>query len=609
MLAKVNICDEICDEFTHLLIDSQWNHYHKALQINMMCIFLTLLTYKFIIHSLYYLMTTNMKRIFKLLTVGVLALLSLPASAANVDVAGARSNANQFIKSHRNIKALQTAATADLKLAYTQPSRVAPQANAYYAFNIVGGGFVIVAGEDRAAPVLGFSDQGHLDFNNLPENVQALLRCYQEEIEYLQSHPSLSMAPAVQADMGNGVAPLIKSHWGQEMPYCLQCPIYQGEYCVVGCVATAMTQVMHYWQYPTSSPEINSYYCYDIGQTLQALPETSFEYAKMLNSYCHWDWDQSALIQDTYTDEQAQAVAKLARYCGQAVKMGYSPDGSGAYVDDQLAAMKLFGYNNNARQVSRSGWFGFEYYTTAEWLAMVKTELDAGRPILYSATDPAAGGHAFVCDGYNSEGLLHFNFGWYGTCDGWFVSTALNMTHRDGDELHFNSGHEMLLDVEPPSYCVISADNISVQDDLLVLGEDMSIKASGVNIRTTNPQINLLFSICNDSGRRLANSETLNVTLDGYQQGSDLTSVMRIPTSLGEGNYQLVFFYYITMPRVPTTINCDCGELNVVGHLAKYNKPFSIGDVTMTIQYLLDGSHPILTIDDVTTLINHLLQQ
>ena len=82
---------------------------------------------------------------------------------------------------------------------------------------------------------------------------------------------------------------------------------------------------------------------------------------------------------------------------------------------------------------------------------MIKTELDASRPILYSASDTnGAGGHAFICDGYNTDGKFHFNFGWYGTCDGWYVSTALNMTHRDGDYLKFNSGHEMLIGIEPP---------------------------------------------------------------------------------------------------------------------------------------------------------------
>ena len=498
--------------------------------------------------------------------------------------------------------------TADIKLAHAEASKVAPDANAYYAFNIDGGGFIIIAGDDRASQVLGYSDRGHLDFNKLPDNFKALMDGYKEEIEYLQSHPELNVTPAIRSTRGTGVEPLIKSHWGQETPYCLQCPTYNGEYCVVGCVATAMAQVMYYWKYPTSSPELNSYYCYDIGQTVPALPETNFNYSKMLPSYCHWDWDLSELIQDTYTDEQAQEVAKLSRYCGQAVHMGYSPEGSGAYTSDQLDAMKKFGYSSNARDVTRSSWWGTSY-STAEWEAMVKEELDKRYPILYAANDPAAGGHAFICDGYNSEGLLHFNFGWYGTCDGWYVSTALNMTHRDGDYLRFNSGHEMLLGVVPPTYCLISADGLQASSDLLILGENMDVQATNVNIMTTNTTVNLMFTLNNDTGRRVATSAAINVNPNEFEQGSTLGSPIMLPTDLGTGSYDVQFHYYNSTPRMSTRIDCEGGELNVVGHLAKYNAAFNIDDVATLIDYLLKGTHPTATIDDLSELIDILLHE
>ena len=547
-----------------------------------------------------------MKKIIRLFTLGALSLLFFHAGAANIDATAAKSKANQFLKQQSHKPSLRSVAMSDLKLAHVQQSSTANGANAYYAFNIVGGGFVIVAGDDRATPILGYSDQGHLDFGKLPENVQALLRGYQEEIEFLQSHPTYKVPTAIHATGGKSVEPLIKSHWGQEMPYNLQCPTYNGQYCVVGCVATAMTQVLHYWQYPTSCNGINSYYCYDLGQTVPALPETSFDYSKMLNSYCHWDWDNSQLVQDTYTDAQAQAVAKLARYCGQAVQMGYSPEGSGAYVFEQLDAMKDFGYSS-AEDVSRSGWWGTEYYSTEEWEAMVKEQLDAKHPILYSASDPSAGGHAFVCDGYNADGMLHFNFGWYGTCDGWYASTALNMTHRDGEELHFNSSHEMLINLVPPTYCVVTADGITSSNDLIILGEDMDVMASNVNIMTTYPYINIIFSVCNDKSSRVVNSYASYISLTDYEQGSDLTNSITLPTTLKEGSYSVNIYYYTSMPRTAVLINCDGGQLNVVGHLAKYNAPFKIDDVTAVIQYLLEGSYEILNIDDVTKLINYLL--
>lgn len=537
------------------------------------------------------------------------AMLALQSSANNIDASVARNVANTFLKQQTSSnKMFRSASLSDIKLVHAEKSNTVANANAYYAFNIDGGGWVIVAGEDRANQVLGYSDQGSLNFSNLPDNFKALMNSYKEEIEYLQAHPELDVKPKLNSSSDIVVKPLITAIWGQETPYNNQCPTYQGERCVVGCVATAMTQVMYYWKYPTTSPALNSYYCYEIGQTIPSLPETTFEYSKMLTSYCHWDWDQSALIQDTYTDEQAEAVAKLARYCGQAVRMSYHPDGSGAYTSDQLSGMKKFGYSSSAQDVSRSSWWN-NNYTNEQWEAMIREELDARRPILYSASDVnGAGGHAFVCDGYDSNNMFHFNFGWYGTCDGWYKSTALNMTHRDGEALKFNTGHEMLTGVEPPTYCIIETDGINAPSDLLVLGEEMPVEALNLNIFTTNTMLNFIFSINNTTGRLMASSNAVNVTTADYTQGSTLSNTIVLPTTLEPGTYNLKFSYYISSPRVLTAINCDCGQLNVIGHCAKYNAPFTIEDITHAIDYLLDGTHPGLTINDVTSLIDALLE-
>ena len=551
-------------------------------------------------------MKTTQKKCAWLLA--TMAIISLSASAANIDATTARATANSFIKQHavKSPGSIMAPSLNDIKLVHAQESSAVAGAHDFYAFNITGGGFVIIAGEDRANQVLGYSDNGCLDFNNLPENLKALLKGYQEEIEYLQVHPSLDVKPAIRSNGGIVVAPLIKSHWGQQMPYNLQCPIYNGEYCVVGCVATAMSQVMHYWQYPQSSPALNSYYCYDINQTVPALPETTFEYSKMLNSYCHWDWDKSELIQDTYTDEQAQAVAKLARYCGQAVHMGYSPEGSGAYVSDQLSAMITFGYSSDASDVTKSFWW-FDNYTTEEWEAMMRAELDAAHPILYSASDPDAGGHAFVCDGYDQQGLFHFNFGWFGTCDGWYVSTALNMTHRDGDELHFNSSHEMLIGVVPPTYCVINTDALTANGDLLVLGEDLNPCASNLNILSTNSYLNLRFSLLNQSGRIMTSSNAVKVTAAEYAQTNTITGELILPNTLEPGIYYLKLYYYASSPRLATQVNCEAQNLYVVGHVAKYGSSFQVDDVVTLIDYVLSGEKNNVDIQDVIKVIDSVL--
>ena len=554
-------------------------------------------------------MTINMKRILCLWAVAAFAMLSFSAGAANVDANAARHAANNFVKHQAAVSpgSFRGTALVDLTMVHAQPSKAVAGANDYYAFNVKGGGFVIIAGEDRAPQVLGYSDKGRIDFNNLPAPLQDLLSGYENEIEFLQTYKDDDLVPAtISFNANRGVQPLIKTNWGQEMPYYLQCPLENGEYCVVGCVATAMAQVMKYWQFPTSCEAISGYGGgWWGGMTVPALPATTFNYSLMLDSYCHWDWDNSVLVQDTYTDAQAQEVAKLGRYCGQAVEMDYSPEGSGAYTSDQLAAMKTFGYNQNAQYVQKSSWYG-NSYTTAQWEAMIRTELDAGRPVLYAANDPSAGGHAFICDGYNSDNKYHFNFGWYGTCDGWYVSTALNMTHRDGEELHFNSGHEMLTGIEPPEYCKITTESINAPSGLLILGEPMTAEAQGVNVLTTYNTINVQFGLVNENGTKVCSGPEVTINKNSFEQGSTVDGSITLPATLAAGNYNIGLYYNYTNIR-PQLAALSTGQLHVVGNLAKYNEDFNIEDVTATINYLLNKTYPQLSIHDVTELINHLL--
>ena len=537
-----------------------------------------------------------------------LAMTMATMTAANVDSRAAQAKAVQFLNSLPGTRMM--ASSTNMKLTHAEPSAVNVKANDFYVFNYDGGGYVIVSGDDRAEEILGYGS-GRIDMNNLPSNVAWWINHYKEQMEWLIANPQAQVETTTQLMStmftATTVPMLMTSTWDQEEPYYNQCPKYNGSYCMTGCVATAMAQVMYYWRYPVTSPELNSYYCYDIGQTVPALPETTFSYDKMLPSYCHWDWDQSELIQDVYTTEQANAVAKLSRYCGQAVNMGYSPEGSGAYVSSQLSAMIEFGYSSDARDVSRSSWWGSDNYTTAQWEAMVKEELDKRQPILYSASDPMAGGHAFICDGYNSEGLLHFNFGWYGTCDGWYVSTALNMTHRDGDALKFNSGHEILLGVVPPTYCVIQATDVNAPSGLIVLGEQFNVQASDVNILTTNGFVNLIFSVNNEVGRRMVTSPAIKVTPSEFEQGSTVQQAMTLTPTLAAGTYTLGLYYYTNSSRMTTAVDCQTCELNVIGNLAKFNEPFNIVDVTTAIDYLLQGDHGEVNIVDITSLIDLIL--
>ena len=549
------------------------------------------------------------KKFFKLSMLAALAVTALQVNAASVDANAAKGVASTFLKHHVTAKngMLNAPAMGDLSLVHAEPSAAVVGANDYYAFNIKGGGFIIVAGEDRAARVLGYSDKGSLDFNHLPYGLQGLLNGYKQEMEFLLSYTAddlVIVEPKLAATVG--VEPLIKTTWGQELPYCLQCPMKNGEYCVVGCIATAMAQVMYYWQYPTSCSAMSSFYSSGYGN-VPALPATTFDYSKMLPSYCHWDWDNSMLVQDVYTDEQAQEVAKLSRYCGQASKMAYSPNGSGAQVSSQLSAMKNFGYSSNAKDVSKDGWWSS--YTTSQWESMMKTELDAGRPILYSADDPNDAGHAFICDGYNSNGYFHFNLGWYGTCDGWYLSTSLRMIHRDGSELNFSAYHEMLTGVEPPVYCIINPVQLDAATDLLVLGEDLSTSALDFTFRTSYNSFNLQFGLVDMNGERICLGNAVSINKNSFVQGSTVNGNITLPESLETGAYNLGLYYYTTSNTNPTLVTKGEGLLQVVGHVAKYNAPFTVSDVTEIVNRMTNDDNTSLTITDATMLINYILNQ
>ena len=555
----------------------------------------------------------SIKKTFKVLTFIALLMATMNVNAADISAVEASHVAKNYLKQHVTSGSFTSPANADLRLVHAEKASDLSGAHDYYAFNIAGGGFIIVAGEDRATPVLGYSDRGRIDFNNLPAPLKDILDGYKAEIEFLRSYQGNDLVQAPVSYQDNGtVGPLIATTWGQEMPYYLQCPVYQNKYCVVGCVATAMAQVMNYWQYPTSMSSQSRYYCYQIGGYVTALPATTIDYSLMLDSYCHWDWDNSELIQDTYTDEQAQEVAKLGRYCGQAVQMSYSPDGSGAYTNDQLSAMKNFGYSNATLYSKGGGWWGGgSNYTTQQWEDMIKTEIDAGRPILYSANDPSAGGHAFICDGYNSDGTFHFNMGWYGTCDGWYVSTALKMVHRDGDELNFSSSHEMITKLQPPTYCRITVGGLDANSDLIVIGEGvLNTQALSVTFRTTFTNINLLFALTDDQGNRVAVGDAIKLVPNSFDQGSNVNGTLELPTTLAPGTYNLSLYYYYNNANQLTAVSTEAtGQIHIVGHLAKYNAPFGIADVSTVIDEILDGNHPILAISDVSDLIDYILTE
>lgn len=278
-------------------------------------------------------------------------------------------------------------------------------------------GFVIVSADDRTESILGYSDEGSIDLDKMPENLRYWLDTYRAQIRLLDEEDISTERNTTRASRPV-IEPLIKTTWGQDMPYKGQCPLYKDLNCVTGCIATAMAQVMYYYQYPHGSPDLPAYQTERYKISVEARSEATFRWNKIWTSY-----SKDAL------GEAADAVAELMRYCGQAVGMDYSPSGSGS-TDERLihGMIHYFGYNKNAHIITRA------HYSQIQWEDLLYQELASGRPVIYSGTDFYNNGHEFICDGYDGNGLFHFNWGWNGTANGYFVASLANYkTVRKGE--------------------------------------------------------------------------------------------------------------------------------------------------------------------------------
>ena len=338
--------------------------------------------------------------------------LLLCLAVANTAMAGpvtefqAKSIATKFMTSHGK-------AAPGLKMAQKAPqlgTTTTADKVAYYVFNgdRSNSGFVIVAGDDRAPAVLGYSDNGTFEADNVSPAMQEILDSYAAQIEELDKGAQV----AAPLKSKQPISPLVKAVWSQNNPFNILLPfIPNGKHAYVGCVATAMAQVMHYWQWPLNTTRtIPAYTSSSLGFNMPELPVMKFEWDIMQNTY---------LTTDT-TSASAQAAATLSLYCAQALEMDFKESSSGANTTTvSLRGATYFDYDASARMVSR------ENYTSQGWADLLYDELAAGRPVIYSGSKKT-GGHAFICDGYDGNGMYHINWGWNGQSNGYFLLNVLN---------------------------------------------------------------------------------------------------------------------------------------------------------------------------------------
>ena len=384
----------------------------------------------------------------------VLMLLAVGAWAQQISEEQARERALQYLNNNGAAKARGMVAVSRK----TTTAKVG--AKSIYAFNMEGGGYVIASGDSRTLPVLGYSDKGTIDWEQLPDNMRAWLKGYDEAIASLGDSQDFAdgnskQGPKTRAPKA-AIEPLIKTTWYQEAPYWNKTPLYDGANpdwlgmpCPTGCVATAMAQVMNYYQWPKAACKPIPAYEYSTAHEnkektvhIDALPATTFDWDNMIAQY---EGPNGTVLG---TEAQQDAVATLMRYCGQSVYMYYTPEFSGSDHQQVVEALiKYFGYKNTARWLKRI------QYSIDDWEDLVYSELATGHPVQYGGNSDD-GGHSFICDGYDGKGLFHINWGWGDSCDGFFSLAVLNpynnySTGSGSSGIGFSMGQDMIVGVEP----------------------------------------------------------------------------------------------------------------------------------------------------------------
>ena len=338
--------------------------------------------------------------------------LSMAMQATPVTQNTARLKAQAFLAS------LGKQVNTGSPILHASPNTTAP----WYFFNAEDDGFVIIAGDDAFGDLLGYSEHGTFNPGTVPPNMAAWLDDVALQMEVI-SKSGVAPAP-YHGPRHSSISPLVSTQWSQGVKdsvgsaYNLCAPVIDGRYCLAGCLAVAMGQVMRYHQWPEEACEpIPGYKNTGTDITLEDLPQMDFNWDDMLPQYGGKE-----------SEEQRMAVARLLRYCGQAAKTIYRTDKSEAYAEDAATALTtIFGYAPTIRHIKRDN------CSEAEWEQAIYKELASSRPVIYFGMSES-GSHSFICDGYDDNGLYHINWGWGGLYDGFFNLSIL--VPEEGDEEH-----------------------------------------------------------------------------------------------------------------------------------------------------------------------------
>lgn len=364
----------------------------------------------------------------KLILFALAVLIGIGTLSANpVDFNTAKSLGQQFVMAN-----FEQNNDVDLNLVYTVTSDEGEAC--VYVFNVGNTGFVLVSASDNVRPILGYSENGTFDASNPDNGAMYMLDTYKNSISYAikeniaatpeiaREWESLRKTGRLNNKRAKKVGPLVQTQWNQDSPYNLYAPPVPagvsgpGGRCYAGCVATAVGQLMKHWNHPITGIGSYSYHC--IGY-----PPTNYDYGMQSADFgaTTYQWDLMPLkLTNSSPQEQKEAVATLLYHIGVAVEMKYDYDGSGSNAERVRDAMKAYFDYNKISLKNRSN------YTLANWIEMLKAEFDLGRPVYYSGMKNQNDGHAFVCDGYDQNDFMHFNWGWGGSNDDFFAVDAID---------------------------------------------------------------------------------------------------------------------------------------------------------------------------------------
>lgn len=416
---------------------------------------------------------------------------------------------------------------------------VAPEgAPMLYVFNGTGEqGFLVVSASDLIDPVLGYADAGAFDPADMPPAMQAWLDFYAAEIAAAETSAADTGAMKITRPERKPIAPMLTTRWDQDAPYNNSCPKIGSDYTYTGCVATAVAQVLNYREYPVRGTGNHSYIwrnknlSFDYGAT-------EFQWDKMLDTYT-----------SSATAEQKAAVAQLMYAVGVSADMNYGTDASGAIAQDAVAGLvRNFGYDKSVVYLMRD-WYGI-----LDWEALVYEQLTKYGPIYYDGVTNDNMGHAFVCDGYDTDGYFHFNWGWSGMSDGYFRLTALDpgLQGIGGASSAFNYMQGIIADLRPAE-----AGSSVVEVMAMGLASDATFTAStastskGGSVKFTAGDLQNVFYNCGYTtisnlyaGAQFTSAASGEVSYSNGESKGDFEPYqyfrsfsVKIPTSLTDGTY------------------------------------------------------------------------